>query len=190
MPNISYETYRFLLKTLQLRAVIAIPLTTHVGRHSFGTPILEAGVPIENIAKMTGHASIASTQIYAQITDRKISTDMDRLIEKSARPNEKLQVTLPVVFHLHNFMDSVEKGFHSLSLRKQGRKSISYVICTLSYTQKNKSYLIFPPLRQRHRNNLYTGFLFLISSFSQSQLALQYCYKKPCIALDFSVGLF
>ncbi|WP_373758528.1 tyrosine-type recombinase/integrase, partial [Bacteroides heparinolyticus] len=66
LPNISYETYRFLLKTLQLRAVIAIPLTTHVGRHSFGTPVLEAGVPIESIAKMTGHASIASTQIYAQ----------------------------------------------------------------------------------------------------------------------------
>lgn len=88
MPNISYETYRFLLKTLQLRAVIAIPLTTHVGRHSFGTPVLEAGVPIENIAKMTRHASIASTQIYAQITDRKISRDMDRPIEKSARPNE------------------------------------------------------------------------------------------------------
>ncbi|WP_373803867.1 tyrosine-type recombinase/integrase, partial [Bacteroides heparinolyticus] len=65
LPNISYETYRFLLKTLQLRAVIAIPSTTHVGRHSFGTPVLEAGVPIENIAKMTGHASIASTQIYA-----------------------------------------------------------------------------------------------------------------------------
>jgi len=43
---------------------------------------LKAGVPIESIAKMMGHVSIASTQIYAQITDSKISKDMDKLIEK------------------------------------------------------------------------------------------------------------
>ncbi|ETK05697.1 hypothetical protein T229_01540, partial [Tannerella sp. oral taxon BU063 isolate Cell 5] len=31
---------------------------------------------------MMGHASISSTQIYAQVTDKKISEDMDRLIQK------------------------------------------------------------------------------------------------------------
>ena len=31
---------------------------------------------------MMGHASISSTQIYAQVTDCKISEDMDRLIAK------------------------------------------------------------------------------------------------------------
>lgn len=71
------------LKAIGLACGIRQPLSFHVGRHSFGTLILEAGVPIENIAKMMGHASIASTQIYAQITDSKISRDMDRLIEKS-----------------------------------------------------------------------------------------------------------
>ena len=53
-----------------------------MARHSFGTLTLEAGVSIESIAKMMGHASITSTQIYAQITDSKIAEDMDRLIEK------------------------------------------------------------------------------------------------------------
>ncbi len=48
--------------------------------HSFGTLTLEAGIPIESIAKMMGHSSIASTQIYVQITDQKIAKDMDRLI--------------------------------------------------------------------------------------------------------------
>ena len=57
-------------------------LSFHMARHSFGTLTLEAGIPIESVAKMMGHASIASTQIYAQITDQKISRDMDRLIEK------------------------------------------------------------------------------------------------------------
>jgi len=31
---------------------------------------------------MMGHASISSTQVYAQVTDNKISEDMDRLIAK------------------------------------------------------------------------------------------------------------
>lgn len=70
------------LKAIGLACGIRQPLSFHVGRHSFGTLTLEAGVPIESIAKMMGHASIASTQIYAQITDSKISKDMDRLIEK------------------------------------------------------------------------------------------------------------
>ena len=57
-------------------------LSYHMARHTFGTMSLSAGIPIESIAKMMGHASIASTQIYAQVTDNKISKDMDRLIRK------------------------------------------------------------------------------------------------------------
>ena len=39
-------------------------LSYHMARHTFGTMCLSAGIPIESIAKMMGHASIASTQIY------------------------------------------------------------------------------------------------------------------------------
>ena len=73
------------LKAIGLACGIRQPLSFHVGRHSFGTLTLEAGVPIESIAKMMGHASIASTQIYAQITDSKISKDMNKLIEKKCK---------------------------------------------------------------------------------------------------------
>jgi len=57
-------------------------LSFHMARHTFGTMSLSAGIPIESIAKMMGHASISSTQVYAQVTDNKISEDMDRLIAK------------------------------------------------------------------------------------------------------------
>lgn len=53
-----------------------------MARHTFGTMCLSAGILIESIAKMMGHSSISSTQIYAQVTDKKISEDMDRLIAK------------------------------------------------------------------------------------------------------------
>lgn len=64
--------------------VIKGRLSFHMARHTFGTMTLNAGIPIESIAKMMGHASISSTQIYAQVTDKKISEDMDRLIAKQS----------------------------------------------------------------------------------------------------------
>ena len=64
-------------------------LAYHMARHTFGTMSMSAGIPIESIAKMMGHASIASTQIYAQVTDNKISEDMDRLIRKYQKEKAK-----------------------------------------------------------------------------------------------------
>ena len=57
-------------------------LSYHMARHSFGTLTLTAGIPIESIARMMGHTNIDSTQVYAQVTDRKISSDMNRLMER------------------------------------------------------------------------------------------------------------
>ena len=70
------------LSTVGLACGIRQRLSFHMARHTFGTLSLSAGIPIESIAKMMGHASISSTQIYAQVTDKKISEDMDRLIRK------------------------------------------------------------------------------------------------------------
>ena len=64
-------------------------LSYHMARHTFGTMSLSAGIPIESIAKMMGHASISSTQIYAQVTDNKISEDMDRLIWRQQKDETK-----------------------------------------------------------------------------------------------------
>ena len=70
------------LSTVGLACGIRQRLSFHMARHTFGTLSLSAGIPIESIAKMMGHASISSTQIYAQVTDKKISEDMDKLIRK------------------------------------------------------------------------------------------------------------
>lgn len=57
-------------------------LSYHQSRHTFGTLLLSAGIPIESISKMMGHTNISSTQIYSRVTDDKISEDMDRLMER------------------------------------------------------------------------------------------------------------
>ena len=76
------------LSTVGLACGIIQRLSFHMARHTFGTLSLSAGIPIESIAKMMGHASISSTQIYAQVTDKKISEDMDKLIQKQQAASE------------------------------------------------------------------------------------------------------
>lgn len=61
---------------------LSLPVFFHVSRHSFGTFLISADIPIESIAKMMGHSNIRTTQGYARITDDKISKDMDKLMER------------------------------------------------------------------------------------------------------------
>lgn len=81
LPTITYETYRFLLKALQLKAGISIPLTAHVGRHTFATLItLENGMPIETVSKMLGHSKIETTERYAHVTPKKVFDEFGRFL--------------------------------------------------------------------------------------------------------------
>ena len=41
---------------------------------------LNYGMPIESVSKILGHTNITTTQIYAEVTDKKISKDMDNLM--------------------------------------------------------------------------------------------------------------
>jgi len=42
--------------------------------------MVTSGISMESIAKMMGHSNLRSTQVYAVITDDKISKDMDKLM--------------------------------------------------------------------------------------------------------------
>ena len=65
-------------------------MISHCRRHSFATTItLSNGIPIETVSRMLGHASIATTQIYAKIVDKKILDDMSGLRTKFSIEEEK-----------------------------------------------------------------------------------------------------
>ena len=87
-------------------------ITFHMARHNFGTHItLSQGVPIETVSRMMGHRSIATTQIYAKITNKKVNEDMkllsERIIAKYAVFEDK---TMPVGIQLNqNFKRNKEK---------------------------------------------------------------------------------
>ena len=70
------------------------PVITHLARHTFATLTLTKGVSIESVSKMLGHTNIKTTQIYARVTDVKVSTDMasfaEKLEDKRVKSNSKL----------------------------------------------------------------------------------------------------
>ena len=81
----SSVSYNLDVHTLGMVLGISNKLGFHASRHTFGVLMLNEDIPIGSIAKMMGHADITSTQVYAQVTEQKISNDMDKLIAKRER---------------------------------------------------------------------------------------------------------
>lgn len=55
---------------------LAQPITFHLSRHTFATTVyLCNGGTIEALSKILGHKHISTTQIYAEVTNRMVSSD-------------------------------------------------------------------------------------------------------------------
>lgn len=63
---------------LAKRAGIERRVTPHMLRHTAATQLIEAGVDIRFVQKLLGHASIATTQIYTQVSDSSLKTTLER----------------------------------------------------------------------------------------------------------------
>lgn len=71
------------LRRIAKQCGITKRISSHVARHTMATTVcLSQGVPIETVSQMLGHSCITTTQIYAKITNDKISKDMAVLTDK------------------------------------------------------------------------------------------------------------
>ncbi len=67
----------------EIGAIVGLPqhLTVHVSRKTFGMLMLNAGVPMETVSRMLGHASIKVTQTsYAKVNEDRIKADMQGIV--------------------------------------------------------------------------------------------------------------
>ncbi len=80
LPMMSNQKTNMNLKEIGKLCGIQKRLTFHLARHTFATTVtLANGVPIESVSKMLGHRSLATTQIYAKVVDRKLREDMQKV---------------------------------------------------------------------------------------------------------------
>lgn len=83
LPVNSNQRYNGYLKEIAVICGIKKHLTTHIARHTFATTVtLENDVPIETVSQMLGHRNIKTTQLYAKVTEKKISNNMKALVGK------------------------------------------------------------------------------------------------------------
>ncbi|WP_394798791.1 tyrosine-type recombinase/integrase [Bacteroides caccae] len=56
--------------------VLCLPILFHLSRHTFATTVyLCNGGTIEALSKILGHKHISTTQIYAEVTNKMVSSD-------------------------------------------------------------------------------------------------------------------
>lgn len=82
----SNQQYNLRLKVIAEAVGIKKNLTSHMGRHTYATMCLNAGIPIEVLAKMLGHTDIKTTQIYAKLVNKTIENAYD-VLEKNLHDN-------------------------------------------------------------------------------------------------------
>ena len=70
------------LKEIAKMKEINTPITTHTARHTFAVNYLNNGGSIEVLSKLLGHASIKTTAIYGQITNKRIDEETFMVFNK------------------------------------------------------------------------------------------------------------
>ena len=61
------------LRTLKIMAGLKSKVSCHTGRHTFAVNTIDKGIALEVVQRLLGHKSISSTQIYAQISNKKLT---------------------------------------------------------------------------------------------------------------------
>jgi hypothetical protein len=91
LPVFDIVNYNILLKKVAQLCGIDKNVSSHLARHTFATQALTKGVFIESVSKMLGHTNINTTQIYARVTDKKVSHEMGAFVGSVKNLDVKLQ---------------------------------------------------------------------------------------------------
>lgn len=76
LPKISNQKYNDYIKVLAAHVGINKKLTSHTARHTYGTYLINKGVPVAVIQRAMGHAKITQTMSYAKLSARSIKNEI------------------------------------------------------------------------------------------------------------------
>lgn len=168
LPVMTNQRMNSYLKEIADVCEINRPITFHLARHTFATTIsLANNVPIESISKMMGHRKITTTQIYAKIVDKKVSSDMQSLEETLER----------------------ERDIHEVKGRVRGSKGAG----GMDLYEKSKIYLMrFPAIiglrmaqqldsKLVHESDSHNGLIEDFSNWTNTNEGVDFWYDISCL---------
>lgn len=91
LPIISNQKLNAYLKEIADVCGVKKNLTFHLARHTFATTVyLCNGGTIEALSKILGHKHISTTQIYAEVTNKMVSSDFRSISGNLAAMQKKV----------------------------------------------------------------------------------------------------
>lgn len=97
IPKISNQKYNSYIKEVAEIVGIEKPLTTHIGRKTCGSILLNEGVSIEVVSRILGHRDTKITQhIYARVNELRITREMGVVNIEIKKEIESTQLKLPL----------------------------------------------------------------------------------------------
>lgn len=82
LPMMTNQQYNMRLKVVADHCALDKNLTSHMGRHTYASLCLNAGISIEVLARMLGHSDIKTTQIYAKMLNKTVEDAYATLVNK------------------------------------------------------------------------------------------------------------
>lgn len=78
-PRISNQKFNSYLHELESICNISKSLTSHLGRHTFGTLAINQGLGIDTVARILGHSNTKTTRIYAKLQTDFLFSEMQKI---------------------------------------------------------------------------------------------------------------
>lgn len=78
--NVTKDTVERVVRDLSSRSGLGKNVTPHVLRHTTATQAVNNGMAIEDVSKLLGHANVATTMIYAKVSQSKVHASHQRCV--------------------------------------------------------------------------------------------------------------
>ncbi len=91
--HISARNVRYRLLECAKQAGISKHVSPHILRHSIAVHYLQGGAPVSFVQGLLGHASLATTGVYLQLTDqmaKEITLKTETALEQAQKPDERI----------------------------------------------------------------------------------------------------
>ncbi|MDK2800874.1 MAG: hypothetical protein PWP27_1572 [Clostridiales bacterium] len=123
----------------------------HQFRHTVGTRMINAGVPVISVQKYLGHESPEMTMVYAHIHDQTLKEDFEKMIKNriyghykvndNEYPDSSVDIQTDMEWFKHNLYKNALPNGYCLQHPKQGKCPHANVCLTCPKFTTTKAYL-------------------------------------------------